>query len=519
MDRYDAVVIGAGTGGLSVAALLAAAGMKVCVVERFSRPGGTLQSFERDGVVFDAGMHYFGGMGPDGLTRKYLRALGVLDSLDIRMLSEDAFETYVLAGREYRLPMGYDAYLQALESYFPSAAGKEAAERYVTALREIGLSREAFISGNKVPVSGRQGQTADISELMSLSAYDTLESLAGGDPEMFRLFSASLPLYLGEREYAPFYSHAVINHFNIEGACTFASGAERLASALTGRILDCGGEVVCGFTAERFGCEGTSVRYVEGGGRRIYGEVFVSSIMPSCTLGMLEDSVNLLQEAGEGDGGFGRAVKSLHRGGAGKLSPGYSLFSVYVTLLPERVPFVNSIRYMYFTDNPWDWPAVAASGGIPFAAVTCHADGSGKYASGLTVMFPVPYAFFSRWESTVTGNRGDLYRKMKRSLADRVLSLVWRYEPHIAGSIRNVYSASPLTFRDYLNVPGGAAYGLRKEYGRVLHSVIPSRTKFGNLYLCGSGLNLHGLPGTLFTSLLTASEITGRGWDGLTGVR
>lgn len=52
---HDAIVIGAGVGGLSSAIALGAAGLKVCVVEAASEPGGKMGREVVDGVEFDTG--------------------------------------------------------------------------------------------------------------------------------------------------------------------------------------------------------------------------------------------------------------------------------------------------------------------------------------------------------------------------------------------------------------------------------------------------------------------------------
>jgi phytoene desaturase len=55
MADYDAVVIGAGIGGLSSASLLAHQGLKVLVVEQSGRIGGCCSTFERNGYLHDVG--------------------------------------------------------------------------------------------------------------------------------------------------------------------------------------------------------------------------------------------------------------------------------------------------------------------------------------------------------------------------------------------------------------------------------------------------------------------------------
>jgi phytoene desaturase len=55
MADYDAIVIGAGMGGLTTGALLSARGRKVLVLEQASRVGGCCSTFEREGYHFDVG--------------------------------------------------------------------------------------------------------------------------------------------------------------------------------------------------------------------------------------------------------------------------------------------------------------------------------------------------------------------------------------------------------------------------------------------------------------------------------
>ena len=66
----DVVVIGAGMGGLTAAALLSKAGMAVCVLDMASRPGGYLSGFELNGFRFETAIHWLNQCGPQGFVRK-----------------------------------------------------------------------------------------------------------------------------------------------------------------------------------------------------------------------------------------------------------------------------------------------------------------------------------------------------------------------------------------------------------------------------------------------------------------
>ena len=55
--RYDVVIIGAGVGGLTAAALLSKAGLSVLVLEKEPRVGGYLAGFLRTLFLFDTPFH------------------------------------------------------------------------------------------------------------------------------------------------------------------------------------------------------------------------------------------------------------------------------------------------------------------------------------------------------------------------------------------------------------------------------------------------------------------------------
>ena len=58
-DRYEVVVVGAGIGGLTAAALLAKRGLKVLVVEQHYIPGGCCTILRRRDIAFDVGATVF----------------------------------------------------------------------------------------------------------------------------------------------------------------------------------------------------------------------------------------------------------------------------------------------------------------------------------------------------------------------------------------------------------------------------------------------------------------------------
>lgn len=72
--RYDAIVVGGGMAGLTSAAYLAKAGLKVLLCEKENKIGGLVNSFDYQGFVFDGGIR---GIENSGIIRPMLNQLGI----------------------------------------------------------------------------------------------------------------------------------------------------------------------------------------------------------------------------------------------------------------------------------------------------------------------------------------------------------------------------------------------------------------------------------------------------------
>ena len=133
-----AVVIGTGAGGLAAAGHLARFGFDVTAVEQGHQLGGSLAPFERQGFVFDVGVHYVGQCRPGQLTYEQLAELGLDASVLFSELEPDGFDIYRFPDFEVRNGAGLERFHSRLQALFPSEeAGLAAVFESLTRVRDL----------------------------------------------------------------------------------------------------------------------------------------------------------------------------------------------------------------------------------------------------------------------------------------------------------------------------------------------------------------------------------------------
>ena len=113
---YDVVVVGAGIGGLTVAALLSARGLNICVLERQSQVGGCVGRVEFGGYEFEPGMGVYTSFGEGEIYERIFAELPV-PVPETRVLSRP-YVVRLADGTDVRL-LGGDEFFDELRAAFP----------------------------------------------------------------------------------------------------------------------------------------------------------------------------------------------------------------------------------------------------------------------------------------------------------------------------------------------------------------------------------------------------------------
>ncbi len=483
MTTYDIVVIGSGLAGLQCAYLLSKEGYHVCVVDKNDRIGGMMQSFVRDGVVFNTGLNYTESLGQEEVLYQYFKLFGLIGNITLKQLDKDRSDVITLGEKEYSIPQGHENYQEKLKSYFPEEA--DGIEKYIKQLAKVCHSFPLYKLEDKYTGFAME------SPYMSVSAFDFINDIIQ-DSDLRGLLAGTNILYAGKKDQTPLYTHALINYSFIKSSWRVMEGGSGIANVLAKGVRQNGGTVirnaeVAGITVNN----GQVNHLVLKNGECIHGNNFVSSLHPKTLIPLVEEG----------------GLKKVFKNRILSLEDSIGMFSIYVVLEKNTVKYQNYNHHYFKTNNVWttsgsNWPD-------NFLLYTQFNKKTGEYADGLTIISYMNFKEVEKWSNSSVEDRGEDYIRFKEEKARKLLALAENKIPGLRKYIKSYYTSTPLTYRDYTGSANGSAYGLIKDYRNPTYSILHPKTRLKNLFFTGQNLNMHGILGVSISSVLTCSSFLG----------
>ncbi|RJP78304.1 MAG: NAD(P)/FAD-dependent oxidoreductase [Desulfobacteraceae bacterium] len=490
MTDYDAVIIGAGNGGLTAGLTLARAGVKTLMLERHNIPGGCATSFVRGRFEFEVALHQLSGMGTESFPGPLRSMLKDLDMMkDLAFVQMENLYRAVLPGQmDITLKADRAEAIQALKAKFPQeTSGIDGFFDLVWAFCNqwihVVIMKDPEATSEKHPVYFQYALKDTQSVLDEFFKNPLLKSAVGiywsymGMPPSRLPFGDFAVIFWAYTEFKPFHikggsqalSNALLNaYIQAGGDVHFNCGVKKIIvkdNRVTGIVTDQGDEIA---TANIVSNAGTYTTYVElidrehipEESRRELGARTVGTSAVTIFLGMdaepealgIREATNFITETTDND----------------------LAFSTFRTLDPPMA--------MLFTCYDVDDPEFSPKGACQAAIVSL--------------------AYSEPWLSIPTTR----YHETKYRYAQDMLNTLYKVFPDVRHHIEEIDVATPLTHMRYLGHPGGAIYGFEQS-ARDSELFLDGSSPIEGLYHAGAFAGMGGFQPTLMSGQSAARKL------------
>ena len=340
-EAYDAVIIGAGIGGLFCANLLAREGLRVLLIEQHYMAGGYCSTFRRKGYTFDASTHFYPLLGnPETLTGKLLVEMGMTTQW-VKMDPVDTF--HFPDGTSFSVPAELDSYLHKVKQDFPHEA--EALDRF---FEEV---REAYLSGLLYYFRGRR--TPRFEKYRAMTMREVLDRCFV-DRKLKLLLTADCPHWGSPPNRTSFVFDSMLRLSYFLGNYYPVHGSQFFADELGQRFEEQGGDILMSTRVDEIvvrqgrAC-GVVVETTRGPlrGRRTIG---AGTVISNADLRLTVEKL------------LGREhVDPTYLQGLRSLRPSFPCFLVHIGLRDMPVEVIDQVQGYYW--NEWD-PDLVGRGGL-----------------------------------------------------------------------------------------------------------------------------------------------------------
>lgn len=452
MKKYDAVVIGAGNGGLVAAIRLLQGGAKTLLVEKHNLPGGFATSFRRGRFEFEASLHElndFGTADNAGDVRVLFDELGVTEKIDWLEIPE-AYRVISRAEKlDATMPFGVEAFIDKMEKYVPGS--RPSVTKFFALAEEIRLAQAYSSSVNgKTDSKYMVEHYGNFVRCGSYSVNEVLSALKM--PKKAKDILNAYWCYLGAHcdDLSFLHYASMVNRYILRGVSMPKMRSHEISLALAERVRELGGDILFNTEAVKISTdrEGGVAGVTLDDGTEIVTRHVVANCAPHVVFGKMMD------KAPEAEIRATNARKFAGRG-----------FSMFLGLdaSAEELGVENHNYFLYDTmDTAAQYEKMRTIKENEVQATVClnraYPECSPK---GTCMMY-----FTTLYMSDDWGNiKPEEYYKTKNYVADKMIA---RFErdtgAKLRGHIEEISIAAPMTYARYCGHPQGVIYGYESQY-------------------------------------------------------
>jgi all-trans-retinol 13,14-reductase len=510
-ERWDAIVVGSGLGGLATAALLANSGKRVLVLERHYVIGGFTHTFKRKGWEWDVGVHYVGEVHRERSVLKQLFDFLTDGQLEWADMGE-VYDRIIFGETEYPFRKGVQQFKDGLRERFPDAADGQAIDRYVDLVFEASKAARNYYAEKAMGgIAGFVAGPFMRRPYLAFTRKTTDEVLRGitSNQKLIGVLTGQYGDYGLPPKRSAFAMHASVAKHYLFGGNYPIGGSARFAETLAPKIEAAGGLLLTNAGVQEIVVEaGKAVGVKLDDGRVLRSDLIVSNA------GAHNTYERLLPRGERERIGFRSELHSV--------APSASHLSLYIGLdRPAAELNLPKANYWIYPDE-YDHDRSLAryiadeSAPLPVAYISFPAAKDPDFErrhpgkSTIEIITLAPWERFAQWDGTAWRKRGPEYDDYKAELSERLLAELYRFEPQTRDAVVYHELSTPLSTKHFTSYAHGEIYGLDHDPARFEHKFLRPRSPVEGLFLTGQDVVSCGIGAALFSGYLTVSAITGR---------
>lgn len=494
MERYDAVVIGAGVGGIFCAYELSRKGKKVLLLEQQPVAGGYATTFKRKGFTFESAIHCVDSLdAKDDMGKFFIES--ALDK-KVELIALKNFARIIFPQHDFTADFNHDNFVNYLKANFP--ADTKDIEKLFKAFDKFYWQFDTFRSLHLpqwIKFLLCPFIFPSIIITSALSARQFIEKYTRNEKIIALIASIWGFLGLPPKEASAFYFLLIFRGYYYKPTCYIKGSFSRLFEVMIEEMLSRGAQVKFNTLVTKINTDKNRrvKSVVTDKGEEFLAKTVVSNANAVDTLTKLIDDEPLKKEYQKILSGYEKSISAVQvylglKVPAKSLGMDHSIFAINNSYSHEE-------SYRICLSGDYEHCGLEL---LDHAQVE-----SGLVPAGKGSLVIITFDSYGHWAQLSK----EEYKNKKEEVAKKLIARAETYLPGLAENIEVMEVATPLTMQRYSLSPEGAIYGFAQTVRQSSINRLGQKTRIKGLFLSGAwtrpGAGVHAC----FVSAIDAANL------------